>query len=257
MLKNRHLALLILMLIALLGLSMTSLASDSGSSVEGYLFIDKNFDGFMDEGESRISGIKLSLMQGEQEVQSLRTNENGSFSFSDVKAGEYTVQVRLLDDYIPTRYQSEGSRLIPSSSPVSRTAPFLVSSGLPYKLNLGAINGQNGSFIRAVAFGDDNLNGGRFSSEPLLRDVKVELLSQIDGQFYVVESGETDREGTVTLPRVAPESTSWRQPCLATMSLAPSDQRSTYFITRSCQAKVLTEGQRLLFFLQEEVWVWA
>lgn len=257
MLKNRHLALLILMLIALLGLSMTSLASDSGSSVEGYLFIDKNFDGFMDEGESRISGIKLSLMQGAQEVQSLRTNENGSFSFSDVKAGEYTVQVRLLDDYIPTRYQGEGSRLIPSSGPVSRTAPFLVSSGLPYKLNLGAINGQNGSFIRAVAFGDDNLNGGRFSSEPLLRDVKVELLSQIDGQFYVVESGETDREGTVTLPRVAPGEYVLAATMFGDYVIGPIGSKINLFYNTILPSEG-SYGRSAPFILPpEEAWVWA
>lgn len=204
MLTHRRPTVLILLLIAMLMLSFSSFAAGETVYIAGNLFIDRNFDGLMDDDDASISGIKLSLIQGEQEIQTLRTNEDGSYSFDNVPTGEYHIDIRLPDDFIPTRYQKGGSELIPSSGPLSRTAPFTVSAGTSYNINLGAINAKSGSFIRFIAFGDDNLNGGRFSSEPLLRGVQVELLTNIDDQFYVVESGETDKEGSLTLPRVAP-----------------------------------------------------
>ena len=71
MLSNRRLTMFIMLLIAIFNMSLSSYATNTVSFVSGNLFSDRNFDGFMNDDELNISGIKLSLMQGEQEIQNL------------------------------------------------------------------------------------------------------------------------------------------------------------------------------------------
>lgn len=201
----RRLLISLFLLVALISALLPSLASPAGGgSIMGTVFFDKNLNGFMDTGENGMSNVELILMRGEEEFGSLRTSQDGSYAFSSLPDGSYAIRARLPEDHIPTTFQAGGSELIPSGSRTAYTVPLLLSSGTALNANLGLMNQKNGSFVRAIAFGDDNLNGGRFSSEPLLRGVLAELLIDIDGEYYVVASGETDREGNVVLPRVAP-----------------------------------------------------
>ena len=194
-----------MLLTVLVSALIPTLASPAGSGfIAGTVYFDRNMNGQMDAGENGLSGTELTLLRGGLEVESLRANFDGSYTFNSLPDDVYSIRARLPEDHIPTSYLAGGSELIPSGSRTSQTIPLQISSGSSLNVNLGAMSQKNGSFVRAIAFGDDNLNGGRFSNEPLLRGVQVELLIDINGQYYAAASGETDREGMVTLPRVAP-----------------------------------------------------
>ena len=203
--NDRRLAVILVLLMVLVSAIVPTLASPAGAGfITGTVYIDRNVNGQMDAGESGVSGVELTLLRGELEVQNLRSNADGSYSFSNLPDDVYVIRARLPEDHIPTSYLAGGSELIPSGGRTSQTIPLNISSGASLNINLGAMNQTNGSFVRAIAFGDDNLNGGRFSNEPLLRGVQVKLLININDQYFEAASGETDREGQVTLPRVAP-----------------------------------------------------
>lgn len=203
--NDRRLAVILMLLMVLVSAIVPTLASPAGAGfITGTVYIDRNVNGQMDAGENGVSGAELTLLRGELEVQNLRSNADGSYSFSSLPDDVYVIRARLPEDHIPTSYLAGGSELIPSGGRTSQTIPLNISSGASLNINLGAMNQTNGSFVRAIAFGDDNLNGGRFSNEPLLRGVQVELLININDQYFAAASGETDREGQVTLPRVAP-----------------------------------------------------
>lgn len=203
--KLRRLVPSFILLMALMSALLPTFASSVGQGfITGTVYYDKNTNGRMDPAESGLSGVELTLMRDEDDVQSLRSNEDGSFAFNNLADGIFTIRARLPEGQIPTSYLADGSALIPSSSQTARSIPLQISQGASLNVDLGTMEQKSGSFVRAIVFGDDNLNGGRFSSEPLLRGVKVELLSEIDGEYYIATSGETDREGVVTLSRVAP-----------------------------------------------------
>lgn len=54
-------------------------------------------------------------------------------------------------------------------------------------------------YISVVVFNDLNANGGRFSNEPLMKGVQVDVLVEKDGKQTVVASGRTNKEGALIL----------------------------------------------------------
>lgn len=205
MAKKRRLLITLLLLSVLTAALLPSLASPAGKGfITGTVYFDRNLNGQLDAGENPLTDVELTLMRGETEVASLSTNPDGSYSFSGLTEGVYTIRARLPEEQIAAPYLEGGSELIPSGGRRAQTVPLTLSDGATMNVNLGSMSQKNGSYIRAVAFGDSNLNGGRFSNEPLLKGVQVELLIKINDTYYVVSSAATDREGLATLPRVAP-----------------------------------------------------
>lgn len=182
----------------------------SQASVTGFAFVDKNVNGLYDANENKLAGVELTLIAstdaGEERVAAALTDEEGRYTFTGLAAGRYHLQAVLPRENIPTRFEAGGSQLIPSASFTARSAPFSLEAAQSSvdQILLGVIPSKSGSFVRATAFGDDNLNGGRFSSEPLLRDVQMELLFELDGEFYIVGAASTNKEGIGTISGVAP-----------------------------------------------------
>lgn len=192
-----------LLLIALLTTLMPVLAGSTGS-VTGLVFVDKRADGLYQEGEELLSGVAVALHSAADDSQlaSAQTQE-GSFTFNGVAPGDYYITFTLPDGHVPTRFDPDGSVAIPATSPEGRTAPFQVATGA-VDVTIGAMSDKQTAFVRAIAFGDDNLNGGRFSSEPLLRGVELEVLFELDGTYYQVGTAVTDKEGVGTISGIAP-----------------------------------------------------
>lgn len=204
----RRQTLIYLLITALLFSSLSALATTGDSAVSGAVYIDKDLDGTMNAGESGLPGVELILIrldvQGEQQAATAVSGADGSYVFSGVAAGDYYIRALLPNGNIPSRHKPGGSELIPSNTTSARTAPFTVQAGDALTIGMGAMSTKNSSFVRAIAFGDDNLNGGRFSSEPLLRGVLVEVLFELDGIYYSVGSGETNKEGLVNITSLPP-----------------------------------------------------
>ena len=192
-----------LLLVALLIALWPALASSAGG-VSGLVFVDEDADGLYMEGEELLSGVEVTLVSAanDQPMASLVT-QLGTFSFQGLAPGPYYVQFQLPRGHVPTRFDREGSLAIPSIKPQGRTAVFTVG-GEAVDIFIGAMDDRQAGFVRAIAFGDDNLNGGRFSSEPLLKGVQLEVLFELDGEYHQVGTAVTDKEGVGTIRNIAP-----------------------------------------------------
>lgn len=194
----------------LLILPLSAALGSPGAQISGLVFTDKDMDGLQGPREEGLAGVELQLMRKEGQAESLTasaiTDAEGLYAFSGLPAGDYYLKVLLPPGYVPGPYLQEGSRLIPSNSNASLTASFYLGEGeaLAEQLLLSGMPRKQGSFIRATAFGDSDLNGGRFSNEPFLRDVQMELLFELDGVYYPVGSATTNKEGIGTIDNVAP-----------------------------------------------------
>lgn len=207
MLPRRH-TLIYVLIAVMLCVHLPALATAPSATVTGTVYSDKDLGGNMDADEAGLAEAELTLMrlgaQGEEQVDTAISAADGSYTFNHVGAGEYYIKAVLPKGFIPTRYVQGGNELLPSNDTGTRTAPFTIQESGTLRLPMGVMPSKNGSFVRAIAFGDDNLNGGRFSSEPLLRGVVVEVLFELDGTYYFAASGETNKEGLINITNLPP-----------------------------------------------------
>jgi len=68
--------------------------------IEGYVHSDPDFDCEIDEGEERIEGVLIRLLDSDgRELARTRTDENGHYFFDDLLPGEYSVVETQPDGY--------------------------------------------------------------------------------------------------------------------------------------------------------------
>ncbi len=206
MYKNKHIAGLVIFLLAIaLGLSSLASAELTGV-VSGLVFADKNQDGFFDSANDVIPDVELALVkvEGEAEttVYTTTTGADGRFMFNGVADGRYYIKALLPQGYLAAPLVQGGSFLLPSSGNAARTPLFNALDGGNLDLQLGA--SKRSAYIKVIAFGDENANGGRFSSEPLLNEALVEAIYEYGGVQYSVASALTDDSGTAYLRNLTP-----------------------------------------------------
>lgn len=204
---QRPFKLLIPLLAAVLLLSLAPMALAAQNSVSGTLFVDENGNSRFDAGEAPLAGVDIALIsvQGAEQTsaQTARTDAAGQYAFEGLADGRYALRLTLPDKLVPTPFSEGGSFLLPGKSGEAMTPVFTLSDGQAYPaVHLGA--GKATAVLKVVAFGDDNQNGGRFSSEPLLKDVEVAVVFEYAGQEYTVAAGRTNKEGAGTLSGFTP-----------------------------------------------------
>ena len=181
-------------------------ATAQGASVSGQVFLDGDGDGLMDEGGKFVEGAEVTLMSvlnGRESVSGVqKTGEDGRYSFPGVGAGEYRLVVLLPDGLFFTRLAEGGNAALPAMGNNGRTAPFTLQEAQQLELPIGA--SRRSAYLNVIAFGDENMNGGRFSSEPLLRGVALTLLFDWQGVAYEIAQAVTDREGFAQMRGLTP-----------------------------------------------------
>jgi serine-aspartate repeat-containing protein C/D/E len=198
-------ALKTLLLVLILVISLTLPAYASATSVSGYAFVDINLDGLPTDNERRVDNMEVALylVEGGNErlVASAITGKDGFYQFDQLPPGEYVLTAALPKGFVFGPYDPSGSAMLPAAGRASRSLPFRLE-GQPVVKNIGAT--AKSTYISVVAFGDENMNGGRFSSEPLIRDVLIEVLFELDGTSHVIGSGTTGKDGTVKIGDLTP-----------------------------------------------------
>ncbi len=176
------------------------------AAVSGTVFLDANGNGLMDAGENPVGGAELTLISvsgGNESIHSyVSSDREGRYRFPSAPAGNAYLQIILPNDLLFTGYQAGGSAALPSSGSKGRTPVFSIGQGEEAVVPVGAI--KQSAYLNVTAFGDENANGGRFSSEPLLRGVELALVYELDGQRYTVAEAVTDKEGFAQLSNLTP-----------------------------------------------------
>jgi hypothetical protein len=201
--KFLSLAILTLFLLILL-----QAVNAQGSSITGQVFIDGNDDGLFDPGERAVEGADLSLIrkdeQSEQIVALAKSDTTGSYTFDNVQPGTHYLRIHLNDGLIFIAPVESGSAALPAAGSTSRTASFNLGEGEQKRILIGA--GRNNAFINITAFEDENMNGGRFSSEPLIRNVSLSLIFEWQGEQHIVAEAVTDKDGFAQMRELTPGS---------------------------------------------------
>ena len=199
-LKSLGLSLLLILVLAF------PAAASSTALLSGHVFVDSNLDGLFAGNERLVEGAEIALVMtteggGEKIVATALTAPNGAYQFDQLAPGSYFLTASLPKGLVFAPYNEAGSVMLPAAGRSSKSLPFTLEGGIAEK-NIGATN--KSVYIGVVAFGDENMNGGRFSSEPLIRDVLVEVLFDAGGQTHVIGSASTDKEGQARISDLTP-----------------------------------------------------
>ena len=203
---KRFLRVLLPALAALFILPFCCTASADSAGVSGIVWVDKNTDGIYQSNESALSGAQVTLeritdsAQPQSVVQSV-TDKSGGYSFGSLPSGSYRLRIVLPKDYQFTLHGSDSAAL-PASGRESSTAVFTLSDGDRISADIGATKSY--SYISVIAFEDLNENGGRMSSEPLIRNVGLELEYVFNDTVYTVASAVTDKNGEARITSLSP-----------------------------------------------------
>ena len=128
------------------------------------------------------------------------TDSEGNYRFTGVSQGRYRIKVKLPSDHVPALMDAD-NKLLPGQSSSAQTDWFEVSGNTTVSL----ASTRSTVFIRLIAFVDENANGGRMSSEELLKDVQVSLYPAGHPEMEIA-SGVTDRKGDCTFNSLSPGS---------------------------------------------------
>lgn len=154
------------------------------STISGMKFLDINGNGIMDAGDAGLPGWRIRLMKLGVPVDSVLTDVNGSYSFSTVSAGTYTLSEAVQTGWVQTLPASPGIYTISITSGTSLT-----------NNNFG--NCQYGS-IAGVKFNDLNDNGVKDAGETGLANWRIRLTKS----GVQVDSMLTDASGAYTFANV-------------------------------------------------------
>jgi len=91
---TRKIVVFLCLILMLSGLIMSPALASETASVSGTIFEDLNISQIKDLGENGLNGWTVSLLQGGKTLQTIKTNANGDYYFSDLPTGDYTIQVQ-------------------------------------------------------------------------------------------------------------------------------------------------------------------
>ena len=150
---------------------------EHGSTIAGNAFGDVNGDGTLGAGDSRLGGVTVTLKDAAgQTVATTKTAPDGSYRFTNIPAGDYTLFVA-----------PEGA-FGGASRPVSVAAGKSAGASLALPVNLGRVVGS--------VFQDRNDDGAREPGEPGVGGVPIGLTGRDALGHSVARSSTTAADGS-------------------------------------------------------------
>jgi protocatechuate 3,4-dioxygenase beta subunit len=183
-------------------------AAAQSSQISGFVWNDKNIDGLYQADEPFFQDVTVTLVKrtGSQEQAAgyMKTGADGRYLFSGLDGGEYKLTVVLPEDASFTTPAEGGSMALPAAGNTGGTGWFTLAQG-EISSDKYIIGGSKyNSYLVLYAFEDSNANGGRFSTEPMLKGIVVDLLYDVGGVPVTIASQTTDAEGTAAFRALTP-----------------------------------------------------
>ena len=163
-------------------------------TVSGVVYADSNNNGSKDRVEKGIGSVPISLTTTVNgvttTVASANTNPDGSYSFSNLAPGTYTVVEGVVTGYLPS-----------STNTGSIAGVTVVQGGTNPNNNFGEI--LPGA-VSGVVYYDSNNNGAKDSGEKGIGSVPITLTSVVNGKTVTVGTATTNADGSYSFSNLAP-----------------------------------------------------
>ncbi|MBQ9195875.1 MAG: carboxypeptidase regulatory-like domain-containing protein [Clostridia bacterium] len=175
--------------------------------IGGHAYLDDG-SGLYSADSRALSGVTVTLYSigsGGEESQAARvvTQADGAFSFTGLSTGTYRLRASLPEGCQYALPREGGSAMLPASGGESFSMSMAISSaGEALEANIGATRGS--TYIKVLAFEDVNQNGGRSTSEALLRGVEVTLYYELNGEMVEIGTARTDQNGEALFLHLTP-----------------------------------------------------
>lgn len=176
------------------------------SVVEGYCFLDANYNGYFDEGEQTLAGVELELFRqsNNKRLKTTTSDEDGYFRFGHVRGDTFKIKALLPSGYtysINVPGDANANQFAPRNGRREQSInDVAVENGCRVSVILGAIS--YGS-VSGVAYQDDNFSGDWETGEKISSGLVVTLLDE-SGQ--AVASVKTNKSGSYTFKDLVPGS---------------------------------------------------
>jgi len=168
-------------------------------SIGDYVWWDQNKNGIQDAGEPGIANaiVKLRDATTRKMIQSVRTDANGKYSFTNLPAGsKYYVQFYKPTGYVSATGKKRGTNIALDSDGGStgKTTKFTVGTTNNLTLDMGWVKPYTAKVnVGDYVWNDKNKNGIQDAGEPGIPNVRVKLRNGLTGKK--VQSTVTDANG--------------------------------------------------------------
>lgn len=181
----------------LFALAASSPALAHGASVTGWVFRDVNGSKLAEERERPVPDAKIILMSvtggAGKAVETIETGRDGKYAFENLDAGTYYLDIQLPARVYFIEPVEGGSAALPAQGSHGRTPVFSLQDGETAEKLVGTT--IRPAYFNFVAFEDENLNGSRYSTEPLLQGVEVTITFRWLDETYVIAKALTNKNG--------------------------------------------------------------
>jgi len=165
-----------------------------GGQITGTVFTDKDYSGVLEKSDSKLSSIKVQLVNASGTViDETKTGNKGVYTFTEVMPGEYTLRFLRKDGYTFTKYRPDeeggNSALLTQEGECGETEPFAFTMGETLSgINAGMVQSAT---LAGTFFYDENDNGLMDAEEGGFTDGTVQLVSQ-DGEIDLTQTVNAD-----------------------------------------------------------------
>ncbi len=176
-----------------------------GAVLEGKAYLDANYNGWWDEGETPLASVTLQLLKAanSRSIGTVVTGADGAFRFDSLRAGDYRLKAALpatgaVYSRAPGKDGSYANQFGPRLASRENAVAFSIAAGDRLEMGVGAV--MPGSLAGSV-FEDANFNGLMDKNEGVLAGVTVSLN---DGSGAVIGSTVTDASGRYAFEGLMP-----------------------------------------------------
>jgi len=172
--------------------------------IEGFCFLDANYNGYLDAGESGLPGVELELLRqsNSKRLQTAVSDTNGYFRFGNVRGDTFKIKALLpagttYTVSVPGDWSA--NQFAPREGRREQTVTGVEGvSGETLTLAIGAI--RYGS-VSGVAYEDANFTGDWETGEKIVQGLAVTLLNEAGDTVRTVK---TNKNGSYTFDTLTP-----------------------------------------------------
>lgn len=171
------------------------------ATIRGICFMDANYNGFYDAGETPIPGVKLTLMKqfNGDEVAETVSDENGIYTFSGLRANTYELKALIPEGCRYTMTIPGGNGFAHREGRRENTVGNLqLTTGQTLEIVVGAIRPAT---ISGTVYMDNDFSGTKSKSEKISSGIVVSL---VDANGNTVASDKSSSKGRYTFEGVVP-----------------------------------------------------